>query len=62
MRGSSFHQANATIEALTAGITQIRDELVDSINSLSTVVPPTIIPHEQVPPPQVQPPQQPPNE
>ena len=44
MRGSSFHQANATVEALTAEMSQIRNELVNSINSLSTMTPPTLLP------------------
>jgi hypothetical protein len=46
MRGSAFQQANATVEALTSEMMSIRNELVDSINSLSTVTPPT----ETVPP------------
>ena len=35
MRGSSLHQANATIEALSTEITAIRNDLMNSINSLA---------------------------
>ena len=52
MRGTVFHQANATVEALTAEMVHIRDELVESINSLSTVIPPTDMPPALPSPPQ----------
>lgn len=35
MRGSSFYQANATIEALSTEMTAIRNDLMNSINSLA---------------------------
>ena len=35
MRGSAFHQANATVAALSAEMHNIRNDLVESINSLS---------------------------
>ena len=35
MRGTAFHQANATVAALTNEMDRIRSDLVDSINSLS---------------------------
>ena len=44
VRGSTFHQANTTVEALTVEMVHIRDKLQESINSLSTVTPPTIQP------------------
>ena len=50
MRGSAFQQANATVEALTSEMLSIRNELVDSINSLSTVTPPTEIVPPTIPP------------
>ena len=50
MRGSAFQQANATVEALTSEMLSIWNELVDSINSLSTVTPPTEIVPPTLPP------------
>jgi DNA-binding protein H-NS len=35
MRGSAFHQANATVAALSSEIQNIKNDLVESINSLS---------------------------
>ena len=52
MRGTAFHQANTTVEALTVEMVHIRDELVESINSLSTVTPTTDIPPALPSPPQ----------
>jgi hypothetical protein len=46
MRGSAFHQANATVEALTAEMHNIRNDLREEMNSLSTFTPPTDIPSE----------------
>ena len=48
MRGSAFHQANATVKALTAEMLHICDQLVNSINSLSTVKSSTEIIPEQI--------------
>ena len=43
MRGSAFNQANATVEALSREMGDLRNDLIESINSLSTVTPPTEI-------------------
>ena len=52
MRGSAFHQANATVTALSHGMATIRNGLVDSINALSTQVTEDLhSPHEVPPPP-----------
>jgi len=50
MRGSSFHQANATVAALTEQMQHIRNDLREEINSLSTFTPPTDFPTETPPP------------
>ena len=46
-----FHQANATVEALTAEMHNIHNDLREEMNSLSTFTPPTEVPSEQSPPP-----------
>ena len=38
MRGSAFHQANATVTALSTEMAHIRNDLVNSINALSAHV------------------------